>query len=599
MFYHNPSQFKQFTNQPSPQGQYIPKFDGGNNHQIQQSQYPPDYRDPQSQGGYDYNHGYVNSNNNRRPQPQVPPPQAQIYIPQQSQPSQTQQQILPQSIPIQQQSKSNPQLPPSTYRTPRPTKNSSSSERSSVVSTSSSVSTRPLFSGPPEGVYDGNENEQDETGSGSSFPITPVTDPGSTGSGGGVGVKLNGSKSVKEDRKLSVNLGVEEDDEEDDVQAQTWNWGPNQQLVTPSSTIERESDDDDDVSQDNTWLVLPGQRKDVSHLLEGVEPGISSLVKDVTEAIKMMGMEGGESESTLKGDEGTLKNQTNVPDLIRSQSNTSAEDGHSDKGSSDGDDDVDGNTWQNFPSLRVDEASPLTNVEKVSDPSTVAEPEKKKKPEIRVEIPSSTNSQGRKTTGPRSMTTISSSTPTPTPSEETSRKEFRKDKMERLKTQPLSARSSPISRTPSFLRRESNWAFRPSVEQLYENLQEFFPGHDLDKPIIETSDELTSSVGSESLGGAVDVEAVKDTHSFNRGISHKKSIRRVAQDGKKRLQNQGVLKADAPVSEGGGGGLLRRKSTKLWGTKMEEVTAADAAKLRKNSMGTIPESPTEDEENCK
>lgn len=103
------------------------------------------------------------------------------------------------------------------------------------------------------------------------------------------------------------------------------------------------------------------------------------------------------------------------------------------------------------------------------------------------------------------------------------------------------------------------WSVRPSTELVYENLQSFFPDHDLDKPIIEETEEHDQSKSPEKQA----VLSQKPRERQNR----MKSIRVVAKEAneaRKRFQTvaHGVRAAN----------LLRRRSTKVWGQKAVEVT---------------------------
>ncbi|KAF8213121.1 kinase-like domain-containing protein [Mycena galopus ATCC 62051] len=83
--------------------------------------------------------------------------------------------------------------------------------------------------------------------------------------------------------------------------------------------------------------------------------------------------------------------------------------------------------------------------------------------------------------------------------------------------------------------RESTWAPRPGVRDVYSHLQDFFPRVDLDKPIVAAS--------------------TSDRHRRT------KSIRTT------------VAELDRANSDSRGGGVRRAATTKLWGHKVEEVTA--------------------------
>lgn len=149
---------------------------------------------------------------------------------------------------------------------------------------------------------------------------------------------------------------------------------------------------------------------------------------------------------------------------------------------------------------------------------------------------------------------------------------------------PNSARlsSGGVSRSNSFAQIDNDWAFRPPPEQLYENLDNFFPKHDLDKPLLETSavpdGTAISSPRSETSPATLPSPASLSSSSVQqqqhllgqRGGRHKKSIRLVAQD-RKRLLDKTEKRPTSQESEPSGG-LLRRRSTKLWGTKVIEMT---------------------------
>lgn len=125
-------------------------------------------------------------------------------------------------------------------------------------------------------------------------------------------------------------------------------------------------------------------------------------------------------------------------------------------------------------------------------------------------------------------------------------------------SQPIETQfaSSPIKKVKS----DHLWSLRPSADLVYENLQDFFPDHDLDQPIIEEhgDGELPRTPG------VLDQPLKK---SSGRG-ARMKSIRVVAKeanDARKRFQAvaHGVRAAN----------LLRRRSTKVWGQKAVELTS--------------------------
>lgn len=108
---------------------------------------------------------------------------------------------------------------------------------------------------------------------------------------------------------------------------------------------------------------------------------------------------------------------------------------------------------------------------------------------------------------------------------------------------------------------EYTWAHRPPPEDVYDRLEEFFPEHDLDKPVIEANSGGTSPTAVDSSHGITP----NDRERIN-NVRGKKSIRIVAEEHKKRLDR-------TSRAESSYGNLLRR-STKLWGGHVEEVTTS-------------------------
>ncbi|KAI8149314.1 hypothetical protein BJV82DRAFT_587499 [Fennellomyces sp. T-0311] len=117
----------------------------------------------------------------------------------------------------------------------------------------------------------------------------------------------------------------------------------------------------------------------------------------------------------------------------------------------------------------------------------------------------------------------------------------------RIKT-PLSATStSPVSASQDTNDNEyETWGERPSIEKLYRDIDKYLPGHDLDKEIfIEAPTAATPSPAPRRLQG------------------HKKSVRMVAKDAHRNWrQAMNVIRVN---------NILRRRSTKMWGRKVEQV----------------------------
>ena len=121
-----------------------------------------------------------------------------------------------------------------------------------------------------------------------------------------------------------------------------------------------------------------------------------------------------------------------------------------------------------------------------------------------------------------------------------------------------------------------NEDFRPPAEEMYERLGDFFPGHDLDEPVIEASSGGTSPTSA---------EAVQPFPTPDRR-KHKKSIRVVANEHKRKLDRT------SRVPSASNANMIRKRSTKFWGSKVEEVTA-EQVKNPSSALSTPTESPSE------
>ncbi|KAI4527409.1 kinase-like protein [Schizophyllum commune Tattone D] len=118
--------------------------------------------------------------------------------------------------------------------------------------------------------------------------------------------------------------------------------------------------------------------------------------------------------------------------------------------------------------------------------------------------------------------------------------------------------------------RKETWAPRPPPEMINERLEEFFPEHDLDKPVIEAVSGGSSPTAEITAAPILQAPApmVSDHRRKN-----KKSIRKVVEEGNRRV-------SDA---------IQRKRSTKLWGSRLEEVTSSQA---RISLQPPLPESPS-------
>ena len=138
--------------------------------------------------------------------------------------------------------------------------------------------------------------------------------------------------------------------------------------------------------------------------------------------------------------------------------------------------------------------------------------------------------------------------------------------------QPVTAIDRPGS---TFTDADSDsWAPRPPPENIYDRLDQFFSKHDLDKPVIEAISGDTSPTAEP----AIPPNAVNDKAR----IRAKKSIRIVAEEHKKRIGRTSMANPTTFANN-----ALRKRNTKLWGSKLEELTT-----FRSNSTASLPESPS-------
>ncbi|KEI36651.1 uncharacterized protein L969DRAFT_20042 [Mixia osmundae IAM 14324] len=146
--------------------------------------------------------------------------------------------------------------------------------------------------------------------------------------------------------------------------------------------------------------------------------------------------------------------------------------------------------------------------------------------------------------------------------------------------------SSPIARRNSFARPD-DWAHRPAVTQILDNIEDYFPEHDVDKPIVDSAAGAGESPrSSSSAQGELPIRSLPP----GIGIRSKKSIRVVAQDRRRVLQRGRGSKPGLTAAQDVNANLLRRKSTRLWGNRVEEVTPSQMAALA-SSAGADSENP--------
>ena len=112
---------------------------------------------------------------------------------------------------------------------------------------------------------------------------------------------------------------------------------------------------------------------------------------------------------------------------------------------------------------------------------------------------------------------------------------------------------------------EVTWAPRPPPEEVFERLEEYFPEHDIDEPVIDMPSGGTSPTSAEP-NQPLPMEKQK--------FRHKKSIRLVAEEHKRRIDRRSRMEPAANANN-----TLRKRNTKLWGSRLEEVPTHDQALL--------------------
>lgn len=123
---------------------------------------------------------------------------------------------------------------------------------------------------------------------------------------------------------------------------------------------------------------------------------------------------------------------------------------------------------------------------------------------------------------------------------------------------------------------EHAWARRPPPEDVYDS--QFFPGHDLDKPVIEVHSGGTSATTMDHIYKSPNIAIDRDKAL----VRPKKSIRVVAEEHKKRLDH--VSTGDSSTENSIG----RKRSTKLWDSRVEEVDTSLQTKANLGSQGGGP-----------
>ncbi|ORX61370.1 Pkinase-domain-containing protein [Hesseltinella vesiculosa] len=121
---------------------------------------------------------------------------------------------------------------------------------------------------------------------------------------------------------------------------------------------------------------------------------------------------------------------------------------------------------------------------------------------------------------------------------------------------------------------EDNWAERPSIERLYRDIDKYLPGHDLDKEIMLDDQAGTSTTPA--------VAAAPTPPPLTRKLQgHKKSIRVVANEAHRNWkQAVNVIRVN---------NILRRRSTKMWGHRVQQVKPGSLPEEREDTSTVLPD----------
>ncbi|KAI8067172.1 hypothetical protein BC940DRAFT_301453 [Gongronella butleri] len=141
---------------------------------------------------------------------------------------------------------------------------------------------------------------------------------------------------------------------------------------------------------------------------------------------------------------------------------------------------------------------------------------------------------------------------------------------------------------------DDNWAERPSIERLYRDIDKYLPGHDLDKEIM-LDDQQQQAPASNAAAAAV---AAANNANANPNVTtttttvtpppltrklqgHKKSIRVVANEAHRNWkQAVNVIRVN---------NMLRRRSTKMWGHRVQQVKPGAVQEEKEEPPSVAPD----------
>ncbi|OZJ04899.1 hypothetical protein BZG36_02499 [Bifiguratus adelaidae] len=119
----------------------------------------------------------------------------------------------------------------------------------------------------------------------------------------------------------------------------------------------------------------------------------------------------------------------------------------------------------------------------------------------------------------------------------------------------------------------SHWGERPPTEIVYRDLDRYFKGHDLDRPIVDPVTNQSSTALNNALENA---------SSPRRGaLQPRKSIRHVANEARRRFSDAGTNRT---------GAIVRRKSTKFFDARVVEMKPDDQGRETSKSAEPLDKS---------
>jgi hypothetical protein len=138
------------------------------------------------------------------------------------------------------------------------------------------------------------------------------------------------------------------------------------------------------------------------------------------------------------------------------------------------------------------------------------------------------------------------------------------------KSSPTQKPKNGLARTVSLRRGVTeSWVVRPTAEDLFEQLEQYFPGHDLDKPIVDANGGSVQQPSSNEEPHSTPTIPEKTGGKIQRG----KSIRAAAREAHEREKERNKKLVGAFNKIKAQQRLTRKPTTKLWDKKIVLVSS--------------------------